>query len=434
MNIAAGFGAAFLAITGTVLTRYGQTLHLSPFAFGLLATLPFVTALIQIPASLALERFGGRRKLAIFATMLQRIIWLAIAAVPWIFPHTWWWLGLLIFLGLAHLAGHAGIPALTSWSADLVPSRLRGRYFALRGQLSRIITVPICLLLGWLLDKAQGMDILQQALSMILVVASLLGITDNLLYLKLPDPWHRSQSSALRLRDIISKPLQDRHFRYFLAYSGFMTLATAFIGPFVWLYLTEVVHETNSEAIFMTMIGTSLVSILGMRFWGKVIDRWGSRRVMLIAGLFIINGATSWLFVTPNTKWSGYLIAITSSFAWPAMELAVNNLLYSMSETGRGLTSRLGSAYVALTSTVIAISGTISGLFGGWVGQQFQHWHGSLFGWPLTYHFILFTLSAILRIIALLFVFGFRDDRSSTFFLHPRLSLRSNILTKRKKI
>lgn len=414
MNIAAGFGAAFIAITGTVLTRYGQTLNLSPFAFGLLSTLPFLTALIQIPASLALERFGGRRNIAIFSTMLQRFLWLAIAAVPWIFPHAWWWLGLLIFLGLANFAGHAGIPALTSWSADLVPSRLRGRYFALRGQISRIITVPICLILGWLLDKAQGMDILQLTISMLLVIASLLGITDNLLYLKLPDPWQRPQSSGLRLHDIISKPLKDRHFRFFLAYTGFMTLATAFIGPFVWLYLTEVVQETNSEAIFMTMIGTSLVSLLGMRFWGKVIDRWGSRRVMLTAGLFIINGATSWLFVTQNSKWSGYLVAIISSFAWPAVELAVNNLLYSMSETGRGLTSRLGSAYVALTSTVIAISGTISGLFGGWVGQQMQHWHGSLFGWPLTYHFILFTLSAILRIIALLFVFGFKDDRSTT--------------------
>lgn len=423
MNIAAGFAAAFAAITGTVLTRYGQTLHLPPFAFGMLAALPFLTALIQIPASLALERFGGRRKIAIFATMLQRVLWLAIAAVPWIFPHAWWWLGLLIFLGLANLAGHAGVPALISWTADLVPSRLRGRYFALRGQIARIITVPICLLLGWLLDKAQGMDILQQTISMLLVLASLLGITDNLLYLKLPDPWQRPRSSALRFFDIIKKPLQDRHFRFFLAYSGFMTLATAFIGPFVWLYLTEVVKETNSEAIFMTMIGTSLVSLLGMHFWGKVIDHWGSRRVMLIAGLFIINGATSWLFVTPTSKWSGYLVAIISAFAWPAMELAVNNLLFSMSETGRGLTSRLGSAYVALTSTVIAISGTISGLFGGWVGQQFQHWHGTMFGFPLTYHSILFTLSAILRIVALLFVFGFKDDRSSSYLPRLRFTL-----------
>ena len=411
MNIAAGFGAAFTAVIGTVLTRYAQTLQFPPFAFGLLASLPFLTAFAQIPASYALERYGGRRRLAIGATVLHRALWVAIAAVPWIMPQAWWWLGLLAFLGLSHLSAHIGQPAMTSWVADLVPSRLRGRYFALRGQIARVITVPLCLLLGWVMDQAHSMQLLQQALSVLLVIAAALGITDNLLYLKLPDLWHRAQPTGLRFRDIMRAPMANRHFRFFLAYSGFITFATAYVGPFVWLYLTEVVRESNTDAVFMTMIGPAVISFIAMRYWGRVIDSWGPRRVMLIAGLFVINGATAWIFVTPETKWSGYLVALISAFAWPAMELAVNNLLYSVSESGRGNSPSLGSAYVALYSAVIAIAGTLSGIFGGWIAQQLQHWQGALFGWPLTYHFLLFALSGLMRIIALLFVFGFKDDR-----------------------
>ncbi|HOF88868.1 MAG TPA: MFS transporter, partial [Armatimonadota bacterium] len=64
LNVAAGFAAVFTAITATVLTRFGQTMALPPFVFGLLAALPYATALAQIPASFAVERFGGRKRVA----------------------------------------------------------------------------------------------------------------------------------------------------------------------------------------------------------------------------------------------------------------------------------------------------------------------------------------------------------------------------------
>jgi MFS family permease len=348
MNWAAGFAAAFAAISSTVLNRYGQALSLSEFAFGVLAALPFLTAFVQIPASYAVERYGHRKTVAITGLLIHRGMWLLIALVPWVVPHAWWRLGLLAGVGLTNTFAHLGTPAITSWAADLVPARLRGRYYAVRGQLVRIINVPVCLFLGWALDHAthRGMQILLLAISIMLAVAALLGMVDLLLCLKLPDHWHKPHAQGLPFWEILRQPLADRNFRFFLGYNGFITLATGYIGPFVWLYLTDVVKMSNMLAVFMTMVGTSAISLFGMRYWGRIVDRWGSRRVLLFAGVLIINGASAWAFVTPGTLWWGYLVVLLSSFAWPGMELASGNLLYSMSETGRG-GERLGSAYIA---------------------------------------------------------------------------------------
>jgi MFS family permease len=412
MNVAAGFAAVFGVITATALARYGQTLGLSPFGFGVLAALPYVTALAQIPASFAVERFGGRKSVAIAGILTHRALWLAVAAVPWLVPRAWWWFGLLVCVGLSYTSAHIGAPATTSWAADLVPSRLRGRYYALRGQLVRIINVPLGLLLGWAMDRAQaaGFHTLLLVLSAMLAVAALSGMVDSLLCLKLPDRWHQPRAEGLRFRDILLGPLRNRNFLCFLGYTAFITLATGYIGPFVWLYLVDVVKTTNLEATFMTMVGTAVISLLGMRFWGRKVDDWGIRRVMLIAGVLIINGATTWALITPATKWTGYIAVLLSAFAWPAMELAAGNLLYSLSESRRD-GANPGSAYVAITSAVVAIFGTLSGLFGGWVAELLQHWHTTVGGWPVTFHVVLFFISAGLRIVALLFIWAMRDER-----------------------
>ena len=50
-------GAMWMYITtGAVLTRYAQSIGLPNFGFGLLAALPFICSLAQLPSSLFLER------------------------------------------------------------------------------------------------------------------------------------------------------------------------------------------------------------------------------------------------------------------------------------------------------------------------------------------------------------------------------------------
>ncbi len=413
MNVAAGFAAGFSAITGAILIRYAQTLAMPAYGFGLLAALPFLTALLQIPASYAVERFGHRRLTAVIGILVHRLLWLAIAAVPWIMPHAWWWIGLLVFLGLTNLAAHAATPACTSWAADLVPARIRGRYFGLRGQFVRLITITLSLGLGKLMDLAQadGLQTLLRVLSLLLAVAAVLGATDSLLCFALPDPWHQPRAGGLQFREILRQPLADRNFCFFLAYTALITFATGYIGPYVWVYLIDVVHSSNSEATFLSIVGTGLVGLVGMRFWAARVDRLGCKRVLIIACILVINGASGWALVTPAHKVVGYALVLLSSLGWPGIELATNNILYSMTATSRD-SERLGSAFAALYSAVVAVTGTLSGLFGGWLAESLKDWHLHVGTLLVTFHSVLFALSALIRILALLCLLGMHETRA----------------------
>jgi hypothetical protein len=70
------------------------------------------------------------------------------------------------------------------------------------------------------------------------------------------------------------------------------------------------------------------------------------------------------------------------------------------------------TAYVAINSVMVATAGTLSGLFAGLFAKGMREWHGSLWGWDLTYHGVLFIISTVIRTIALLFLRGIEEPRA----------------------
>jgi hypothetical protein len=57
------------------------------------------------------------------------------------------------------LCGHVANPAWVSWMADLVPIRIRGRYFSRRKQVGMFVGAIVTIGVGVLLDKAELMSV-----------------------------------------------------------------------------------------------------------------------------------------------------------------------------------------------------------------------------------------------------------------------------------
>jgi len=113
VTIAWMFGSAWLYITtGAALTKYARSLGLPPFWFGVLAAVPFAGALFQLPASFAMARHGHRKGLMLTSGVVHRLLWVAVAAVPWVLPGAWWWPGLLVLVALSSVSGHVCTPAV----------------------------------------------------------------------------------------------------------------------------------------------------------------------------------------------------------------------------------------------------------------------------------------------------------------------------------
>ena len=404
--IAWSFGAVWLFIVmGAASTEFARLLGVSAFGFGLLAAAPFVGALTQLPVSFVIERYGHRKAIFMTGGIAARSIWILLAVIPWALPREAWAPALVGGTALAMLLLQATGPAWMSWGADLIPSRLRGRYMARRIRLGQGIGLVTTLLIGFGLDRSAELagDDLRNAISAAYIIAAFCGVIDYLWHLPvhIPDPPRRERKSLLRL---MREPLADRSFRWFIAFTGTLTFATGYVGQFVNLYMIE--HVAIDKQSRFLLVNTMLVAIpllvmmLTLPIWGRLMDRFGRRPVMIIAGVLMAHGGASWIFVTPHNWWFGYLTVIVATAAWPAIEVGNFNILLSMADSKAG--TRSGTAYVAVNSIVVAVAGTLSGLFGGavaeWIGPD---WRGAILGFPLTYHGVLMIISGVLRLVAI---------------------------------
>src|SRR5258705_237366 len=147
------------AMAGTPLTLYAKKLGASQFQFGLLAALPFLASLLSLPASLLIEATGQRKRIFLLGLYLQRFLWFVIAVLPlWILNkgnrvHAQLAMSVFLWLMFVMYSGQAiGGPAWVTWMADLVPERIRGKYFSRRRQFGMLSAVPAAWFVGWLLD------------------------------------------------------------------------------------------------------------------------------------------------------------------------------------------------------------------------------------------------------------------------------------------
>lgn len=408
------FGAAWMYIaSGAALTQYGKLLHLTPFGFGLLASVPFLAAGIQLPASYWIERYGCRKYAFIWASTMHRFFWVLIGLIPWLCPAPWQRVAFVVLMFLSAALNNIAVPAWMAWMADLIPSRIRARYFSRRIQLGQVVGLVITTLAGAILDWGQvgGGGALLTTISIMFLVAGILGMIDILLFIRVPDLAGGGARPTLSLRELLRAPLASPNYRKYLGYSATMTFATAFVGQFLWLYLFDVVGMSNTRANLLLITVPVLMSLIAYPVWGRVIDRYGSKPVLLLAGILVINGATPWMFITATHWIPAYVFVMLATLAWPGMDLAGFNLILRMTTTREK--GSAGTAVIAINSVVTAVAGSVSGLFGGAVMEAIgETWRGSLFGWPLTAHGVLFIISAVLRAVALCWVFGLQERRN----------------------
>src|SRR4051794_14435528 len=141
---------------GAVLTGWAIHLHASAFLTGLVLALPQMAQFLQIPAAWSTARLGHRRA-AVLLVGASRQLLLPLVLLP--------------FLGLSDRAGQTVLVALSalsavlgvlgnnawvSWMGELVPRRIRGRYFGRRTALCTVASAAAAAGAGLLLDWARA--------------------------------------------------------------------------------------------------------------------------------------------------------------------------------------------------------------------------------------------------------------------------------------
>lgn len=410
VSVAWVFGAVWITATGGApLALFAQDLGASRREFGVLAALPALTTLFSPLGTLLADRFGRRKLIFIVGLYSQRLVWLVLAPVVLYLLHLCApghsQPALMLFLLLMFLqnvgSSIGGVP-WTSWMADIVPERLRGRYFNRRRQFGILSAIPTACIVGWWLDhRVDPTDpaAMLRTCALIFSMSAVFGMADIASFHFIPDI-PLPPKKGLRMLATLSEPLHHRQFLVAVGFTATMTFALGFMGQFVTLYLIDRVRATNFQTQVMLLILPMIAQLLVLPIWGKASDRMGKKPLLVLSGLGMVLPGLGWCFLTGHDIWFGYFVAGLGAAMYAGIETANQNLVIEMSVGS-------GSSYVAANSIITSIAACLGGFASGMVAQALGDWHWRPSGMlaflgfkSFDYYDALFAFSAIFRLAA----------------------------------
>lgn len=373
--------------TGSALIGYMLYLGATPFEISLIGSVPLLAQVTNPLAAWWAAKLGRRKILATIFAAFGRGLWILAAVLPQ--------LGLparsapmfMVFLVLVSSVFQSAAGTLwAAWMGDVVPHKVRGRYFGIRTGVVGVVGMVANLVVGWFLDLVQA-PLSFQIVMMASVFCAAVGV---FLYTLHYEPLVTGKQ--LGFRDTFTEPLRHANFRKFLIFAAFWQFAVMLAAPFVMAYfLDEQKLGFRNVAIWSVIIG--ITALFTTTLWGRLADRVGNKAVIAI-GTFLAGAAmpACWILLgLTGNIWFFWLSAIADAMAWGAIGPAVFNLALSSSpQTGR-------AAFIASYSLSAGLAGFIGGLLSAPFLNLFQYLTFSVGSLHWTAYHWLFMLSGAAR-------------------------------------
>ncbi len=365
VSVEGAFANVFIVITGgAFLTGIALFLGANDFEIGLLGAIPFMAQLAQLFSTYLANRTGGRKSYSVWSAVFGRQIWWLV--IPLLFVSGNWRLeaffAVLIFSNLAIMTA---APVWLSWMADIVPDRIRARYFGFRSAGIAFSTISATVVGGIILDhyRRSGQDAF--GFAVILGFACLFALAAVLLLRRLPDrPNEEEESAMIRWADIL-EPLKDLNFRRLLKVFFVWNVAVGIAAAFFAAHMITNLRMSFTLISLYTAIPAIMAIILN-KPWGIVIDRFGSRPVIVICALGIGMIPLIWWFPRPDFLWILGFEAVYSGALWTGFTLAAFNVPISNSPKNKR------TAYLSMFAVITGIGYFTSSIAGGFLAEIIQ--------------------------------------------------------------
>lgn len=378
-------------VGGAVMTAWALHLGASTLVIGLLGALPLAAQVLQLPAAWLTHRLGYRR-VAIAAIAGSRLVWLPLAALPFVDLSAAGRLQLYVAIfALAAVLGVVGNNAWTSWMGDLVPASIRGRFFSRRTVYLSLAGTAASLTAGVLLDACVPRGWKEQALAGLVVVAAGIAAGSVVLLLRQADPsdgrrdtgWQWA-SLATPLRDAAARPF----LRYLLAWNAAVGLSASFFS----LHMLQTL-ETGFTLAAAHGVGVALVRVASAPLWGRMVDRFGGRPILQVCSAGIVLVPAIWLFAAPHRLWPLALEAVVAGALWGGHGIAAMDLTLGLSPRPKR------AFYVAVFAAAGGLGFAAASVLAGALAWRLPP-ELSVLGLPWTSLHVLFLLSAAGRALA----------------------------------
>jgi Na+/melibiose symporter-like transporter len=362
-----------------------------------LASLPMLTNLLQPLGALLSNRTDSRHKYGLWIFLPSRLLWLLLLAGIIFVDRFDGNSRQLVYLTLAllltsNILGALGGASWMSWLAALVPPKLRGRYYSGRNivcSLANLLCLPIA---SFIVSNWRGTEIAGYGIALgIAIIAGLLSLGCQQFMLDInPQDYRNQAQQSESLFTGLTASLADRNLVIFLIYFALWAFAVNLSTPFFNLYMLDNLDVDLNWVTLFSSIGTG-TNMLMLIVWGRIIDRFGSRRLLICTGLAVVMMPLFWLLTDlPQVHAQLWIyLAIFHVFwggMWAAIDLGNNHIQIAIVPIEHHAT------FFAIAAAVAGISGALGTTAGGILIQSARY--DGILG--------VFSLSAMLRLVAIL--------------------------------
>jgi MFS family permease len=356
------FVSTSVSLVGSYLVLYALEFGATSAQIGLMSTVVSLASMLALlpGAHLAEEWLDPKTVVLIFSRGLGQAVWVALGALPFFLTGQAAVYGVMALRGARSFLMQASSSAWTTLSGQIVPRRLRGKYFAARNiakQASALLVVPAA---GWAIDRL-GFPLGYQVC---FGLAAAIGLLAFWAYARIPfEKPEREQiaSEADEHAQVWQSAAQKRNYWAFCATSVCWTFSIQFAAPFFSVYLVDVLGATAS--IVGVLAATQNLSALpGQVLFGRWLDRKGIKWTFRLSGLLIPFLPWGWLLV--SGPWGALPIRIGTGFLFAGYNLSNFNMLLTITPGVRR------TRYIALYRTIVQSAAALAPLLGGLVVEQ----------------------------------------------------------------
>ena len=307
-SLMVGFGEAYFV-------PYAISLGVTDFEIGVMTTLPLLAgSLVQLATPALLQRDGRRKPLVRGCVLLQSLSFLPLMLVPRLpAGPAVWLIGIIVLYWIFQLAGAS---AWQSWMGDLVPAAIRGNYFSRRSRWLQLATFFGVVTGGILLDRFGFV------LIFLLAMGSRLG--SFYVLKRQEEPPHRSPPELQFTFLEFVKKMRFNNYGLFVLYSALFAFAHFLAGPYFNPYLFRELKFTYLD-FMLTQAAFVASKSLFLPVWGHYSDRYGSRKLLSLAGYLCPFLPMFWLFADRLAV--VIVVQIVAGFVWAGMELCAFNFI-----------------------------------------------------------------------------------------------------------
>ncbi|MFA6907196.1 MAG: MFS transporter [Candidatus Micrarchaeia archaeon] len=350
-SVMAGLGDAYLP---AALVFLGAT----NFWIGMLTALPQLFGGIAQAFSLSALRLAKDRKLLVMAgSAFQALTWLPVIALL-LWPNAYSVPLIIFFFSLGAGTSLLINPVWSSWVADIVEQNDRARFFANRNRLMQVMLFAATFGGGIMVGQLQ-LHVAAAAAFGIVFCASFAARAATVIFHARTAgvPYEIKLMNEIKMKHLFLLPSYKNEL-WFLAFVALMNFAVQFSSPFFTPYM---LHDLGMDVGMLGILTaiSIITKIICFPYWGKAIDRFSNRTVLITTAFMAPLVPLLWLF--SGDVWMLALFQVFSGFIWAGYDLSIFNS--SLSLVSRELRPSFISKYNAFSCIANAAGALAGGYF-----------------------------------------------------------------------